>query len=288
MTNTELQAYVEPFLENLAVKRSAHTVRAYRSDITSLIQSLADDDQLDSHAIRGWLRQTGAQARSRNRKLSAVRSFIKFLQKIEVLTDDPSAQVESPYQRRSIPKYLDEIEVTDVLDQENFGKSPLRNRAILETLYGAGVRASELVGINLSDIDFKMGTIRVLGKGAKERIVLFGTTCSIALRDYIASERVPATSGSPLFVNPSGRRFSTRTIQTVVGTWASHIGLGKDPSPHTLRHSFATHLLDHGADLKTVQQLLGHESLATTQLYTHVSIQRLHSAIQMAHPKSKI
>jgi integrase/recombinase XerC len=158
---------------------------------------------------------------------------------------------------------------------------------MLELAYAAGLRASELVGLDQTDIDWEGRCARVTGKGNKERVCLFGQTCLTALQDYIALERVGPTQGNPLFTNERGRRLTSRTLQNVIKRWALRVGLPPTVSPHTLRHSFATHLLDGGADLKTVQQLLGHENLATTQIYTHVSIERLREAVGKAHPKGR-
>jgi integrase/recombinase XerC len=155
-------------------------------------------------------------------------------------------------------------------------------------MYAAGLRASEVVGANLSDIDFQEGNISVFGKGSKQRMTLFGSTCRAALHDYISAERATPTEGDPLFTNLKGRRLTTRTVQNIVKRWAQQAGLSPTVSPHTLRHCFATHLLDNGADLKSVQQLLGHESLATTQVYTHISIERLKRAVEEAHPRSQL
>jgi site-specific recombinase XerD len=205
------------------------------------------------------------------------------LLRIGVLQADPTDGLESPYRRQGLPKALSEGQTEALLDAEPPSRYPMRDRALLETLYAAGLRAAEVVALDLNDLDFKEGVMRVKGKGAKERVVCFGRTCDSALRDYIAGER--GGDGKPLFLNPSGHRLSTRTVQTIVKRWARSVGLPADISPHTLRHSFATHLLDHQADLKTVQQLLGHESLATTQIYTHVSIERLRDTVRTAHPK---
>jgi integrase/recombinase XerC len=153
-------------------------------------------------------------------------------------------------------------------------------------MYAAGLRVSELVAVDLPDVDFRNGMIRVLGKGSKERLTLFGRTAGFAIQEYISGERVPPVKGAPLFTNRKGTRLTTRSVQTIVKNWAKRVGLPPETSPHTLRHSFATHLLDNGADLKAVQQLLGHESLATTQIYTHVSVERLRATVDKAHPSA--
>jgi integrase/recombinase XerC len=187
-----------------------------------------------------------------------------------------------------LPKSLNQPQTTDLLDQQDVGRTPKRDRAILELIYSAGLRSAEAVSLDKQDLNFEDSSIRVIGKGDKERVAFFGSTATSALKDYIAGERVEPTKDGALFTNEKGIRLSTRTVQNIVKRWALAVGLPPDTSPHTLRHTFATHLLDGGADLKTVQQLLGHSSLATTQIYTHVSIERLHETVQKAHPKGDL
>ena len=275
---------VENFLTELAVRRSPQTVRAYAADLHSLAAFLADRPRLTSNRLREFLRASATTPRTRARKLSSLRTFARYLLRIGELDDDPTDGLQSPYRRRSLPKALSEKQTESLLDAEPATRSPLRDRALVETLYGAGLRSAETVGLDLADVDFNESTLRVRGKGSKERIVFFGRTCAAALKDYLAGER--QTHNSALFLNARGARLSTRSVQEIVKRWARAAGLPAEVSPHTLRHSFATHLLDHEADLKTVQQLLGHESLATTQIYTHVSIERLRSTVKNAHPKS--
>jgi len=224
---------------------------------------------------------------TRARKLSTLRAFSRYLTTLGHLTNDPTEALEAPIRRRKLPKNLSQTETTELLDQPGETQTPLRDRALLELMYSAGLRVSEVVGINLPDLDFRQGMVRVIGKGDKERDCLFGRTCEGAIRDYLNGERVPPKSGQPVFTNNKGGRLTTRTVQNVIKRWAVRAGLPPTISPHTLRHSFATHLLDGGADLKTVQQLLGHESLATTQIYTHVTIERLKDAVKKAHPRSQ-
>jgi site-specific recombinase XerD len=205
------------------------------------------------------------------------------------LEQDPTEALEAPIRRRRLPKALSQHQAVELLDQADVGKTPLRDRALLEIMYAAGLRASEVVGVNVGDLDFESRVLKVFGKGSKERLTLFGETCGEALQEFIAKERTPAAEpgpGEPLFTNDKGKRLTTRTVQNVVKRWALHAGLSPETTPHTLRHSFATHLLDGGADLKSVQQLLGHESLATTQIYTHISVERLRDAVLKAHPRS--
>ncbi|MBC8063776.1 MAG: tyrosine recombinase XerC [Chlorobia bacterium] len=282
-----LDALIQAFLDNLAVKRSSATVRSYGSDLAQLALHLEGEFKLEPNALRGYLRTYAPNAITRARKLSTLRTFVKYLKRIGKLDSDPTESLEAPIRRRPLPKALNKSQTTDLLDQEDASPDASRDRAILELLYGAGLRVSEVAGSNLPDLDLREGTIRVLGKGNKERIAFFGNTCKSALRDYIGGDRTQALEGNPIFTAKSGGRLTTGAIRRIVKRWAASSGLPSEVSPHTLRHSFATHLLDNGADLKTVQQLLGHESLATTQIYTHVSIERLKEAVDKAHPKSR-
>lgn len=280
---------IAEFLENLALRRSPHTVRSYGADLSQLALMLDGQWRLNPASLQNYLRTYGGTATTRARKLSTLRQFCKFARKRGWIANDPTELLEAPIRRRRLPKALTLTQAETMLDQlgDDFSKTPQRDRAMLELMYAAGLRASEIVGINLPDVDLKEGTIRVMGKGSKERMVLFGETAANALRDYLAGERTCLDPKQPVFTNPEGRRLTTRTLQNLVKRWAKRAGLPPDVSPHTLRHSFATHLLDGGADLKTVQQLLGHESLATTQIYTHVSIERLKETVRKAHPRSK-
>lgn len=280
-----LDALIQSFLDNLRSKRSEATVRSYGSDLAQLALHLDGDFNLEPNALRGYLRTYAPNPVTRARKLSSLRTFVKYLRRIGKLTTDPTESLEAPIRRRPLPKALNKSQTQELLDQEDPTETTARDRAILELLYGAGLRVSEAAGANVRDLDLQEGTIRVLGKGNKERIAFFGGVCQKALRDYLAGERVPPAQGDPLFTAKSGKRLSTDAVRRMIKKWAASAGLPPDVSPHTLRHSFATHLLDNGADLKTVQQLLGHESLATTQIYTHVSIERLKDAVNKSHPK---
>lgn len=282
-----LDELIQAFLDHLGSRRSAHTVRSYGSDLAQLSAFTHGEYRLDPATLRLYLRKHGTSPITRARKLSTLRSFVKYLKQAGHMDHDPTESLEAPIRRRTLPKALSQDQATELLDQEERGRTPLRDRALLELMYAAGLRASEVVGVNLSDFDFKERSLMVRGKGSKERVALFGSTCDQALRDYIEGERVRPVEGQPLFTNPNGRRLTTRTVQNVIKRWALQAGLSPDVSPHTLRHSFATHMLDHGADLKSVQQLLGHESLATTQIYTHISIERLKKTVEQAHPRSQ-
>jgi len=282
-----LDGLIQQFLDHLAARRSLNTVRSYGSDLAQLSAFTGGQFDLSVELLRGYLRKAAPTPVTRARKLSTLRSFVKFLKSAGVLTSDPTEILEAPFRRKKLPKALSKTQAGEMLDQEDAGRTPLRDRALLELMYSAGLRVSELVGVNLTDIDFKERTLLVRGKGNKERIAMFGRTATTALRDYMAQERTEPSAGNGLFTNLKGGRITTRTVQNVVKRWALRAGLPPETSPHTLRHSFATHLLDGGADLKSVQQLLGHESLATTEIYTHVSIERLKATVDQAHPKSK-
>jgi integrase/recombinase XerC len=276
---------IQRFLDHLAARRSANTVRAYGADLAQLAAFTQGRRDLGTETLRAYLRRHAPTPVTRARKLSTLRAFVRFLKSIEELDHDPTEPLEAPIRRQRVPKALSQAAAADLLDQEAETRSPLRDRALLELMYSAGIRVSELVGLNVPDVDLRERTLRVHGKGNKDRVALFGRTAAAALEEYLAGERVAPRQGTPLFTNPQGGRLTSRTVQNVVKRWAVRVGLPPETSPHTLRHSFATHLLDNGADLKSVQQLLGHESLATTQIYTHVSVERLRKTVEEAHPK---
>lgn len=286
MAGHELDQHIQNFLDHLRARRSEATVRAYGADLAQLAEITDGAFEFDTETLRRYLRKFGSTPRTRARKLSTLRSFAKYLRTSQVISRDPTEPLEAPFRRRNLPKSLNQPQTFELLDQGDVGRTPKRDRAILELIYSAGLRAAETVGLDLRDVDFKENSVRVVGKGDKERIAFFGSTATQALNDYIESERTLPVATDALFTNDKGGRLTTRTVQKIVKRWALAVGLPPDTSPHTLRHTFATHLLDGGADLKTVQQLLGHSSLATTQIYTHVSIERLHETVQKAHPKS--
>lgn len=283
-----LDALIQGFLDHLAARRSPNTVRAYGADLAQLSRFTNGDADLTAERLRGFLRKYAPTPITRARKLSALRTFVRYLRLVGELSNDPTEILEAPFRRKKLPKALSQTQATDMLDQQDAGRTPLRDRALLELMYAAGLRVSELVGVNLADIDFKSQSVRVRGKGNKERISLFGRTARSAICDYMAQERTEPRGHGALFTNANGGRITTRTVQNVVKRWACRAGLPPATSPHTLRHSFATHLLDGGADLKSVQQLLGHENLATTEIYTHVSMERLKATVDEAHPRSRL
>lgn len=285
-----LDEAIDRFLAQLAADRSPHTVRSYGVDLAQLAsvaeeQKVRTPGSLTPDTVRLFLRRFAKTPVTRARKLSACKAFARFLIRQKLTKHDICAGLEAPIRKKRLPKDISPEQANELLECE-YGPFPLRDRAILEMLYGAGLRASEVVGLNLEDLELKERSARVKGKGRKERIVFFGETCADAIATYLASER-PQTGTSALFINDKGKRLTQRTVQNIVARRRALVGLSPDVSPHSLRHSFATHMLTGGADLKTVQQLLGHESLETTQVYTHVSVERLRKVVAAKHPKGK-
>lgn len=310
MAKNSASILIGEFIESLAVERgySENTCRGYRNDLEGFLQYLAcnrlkgpqcsqDIDQIeiecvDSISIRGYLGwlHAGKKKTTIARKLSAVRSFFKYLVKRGVIADNPAESILTPKQDKSIPQYLPVDEMFRLLDSiQTDNILDLRNRAIFETLYSCGIRVSELVGLNIFDVDSKGSVIRVLGKGSKERIIPIGQKALAAIRTYRARLQteygIAADLEGPLFLNKNNRRLSSRSVARILVKLVNTCGLLKPVSPHTLRHTFATHMLDAGADLRIVQELLGHKSLSTTQKYTHVSIDRLMETYDRAHPR---
>ncbi|MDA8138727.1 MAG: tyrosine recombinase XerC [Desulfobacteraceae bacterium] len=310
MSTDTLMACIEQFIQSLAAEKgySAHTLRAYRNDLEEFAAFVAGDpdgvdgaserlkavrvSQVDAMRIRGFLGYLHGRNRKTTiaRKLAAVRSFFRYLQKLRCIETNPAEAVRTPKHGKPMPVYLSVDDMFRLLDHiEPEGILGWRNRAMLETLYSGGVRVSELAGLNVENVDAQNGLIRVLGKGSKERIVPIGQKALVAIQTYrevLATEIGSTLPGDgALFLNKNFGRLTTRSIARVVDKFARACGLTVPISPHAMRHSFATHLLDAGADLRAVQELLGHSSLSTTQRYTHVSIDRLMAAYDKAHPR---
>jgi integrase/recombinase XerC len=310
LSNELLLESIERFLQSLAAEKgySEHTLRAYRNDLEELAAFMAGDtdgaqgdaqrlarirvDEVDAMRIRGYLGYLHGRNRKSTiaRKLAAIRSFFRHLYKYRVIGENPIEAIRTPKHGKPIPVFLSVDDMFRLLDgtpaEDLLG---LRNRAILETLYSSGVRVSELAGLDVDAVDTRNGLIKVLGKGNKERIVPIGAKAGQAIVAYREALRQrtgdPAPGGGALFLNKNMGRLTTRSIARVVDKFARACGLPVPLSPHGMRHSFATHLLDAGADLRAVQELLGHSSLSTTQRYTHVSIDRLMAVYDKAHPR---
>jgi integrase/recombinase XerC len=293
-------AALEGFLRHLAAERglSAHTVRAYRGDVTSLLDHAArlgrgDPGGLDLPALRSWLarlRTSGAARSSLARRAAAARTFTAWAHRTGLLPDDPGALLATPRARRPLPAVLTQPDAQALVEAAGGDDAVgLRDRAVLELLYATGVRVGELVGADVDDLDLGRNVLRVLGKGAKERAVPLGLPAADAARAWLTRGR-PALagpgSGPALFLGARGGRLDQRAVRRVVQAGAAGLRGSVRLGPHGLRHSAATHLLEGGADLRSVQELLGHATLATTQIYTHVSAERLKAVYERAHPRA--
>lgn len=297
----------QDFLTFLSVQKGAsrHTLEAYANDLSQffdqmglgLAPSAEDLGALDHLQIRrylAYLQGRGYTRRSIARKLAALRSFFRYLCRTERLEHNPVKGVPTPKAGRQLPRFLHTDEAAALVERPR-GETVLgrRDRALMEVLYAAGLRVSELAGLDLGDVDASLGTVRVMGKGGKERIVPLGSEAINALGIYLEaarprllSRRRDGAEEAALFLNRSGRRLTVRSVANVVKRHAREATPGKEVTPHTLRHSFATHLLENGADLRAVQELLGHASVSTTQIYTHVSRERLRAVYQKTHPRA--
>jgi integrase/recombinase XerC len=274
---------------------SPHTISAYRSDLEQLTAFVAREaggvarvSDVDHLLLRRYLALLGKRAKksSVGRKLAAIRSFFRFLVRQGVVAKNPAELIATPKKENRLPFHLDIDQVTTLVEapQED-DKHVLRDRAILELLYSCGLRVSELTGLAIGDLDLSGGMVRVLGKGGKERIVPVGSRAIEAIRGYLQGRGELGGSG-PLFLNTRGQRINRRSVARIVDLHVLRIAAFKRISPHILRHTFATHMLEGGADLRAIQELLGHASLSTTQKYTHVGIDRLMEVYDKAHPKA--
>lgn len=291
------------FCRHLEIERnlSPHTLRAYRQDLTSFYRFLKEEagekvssspasvEHVDALVLRRYLARLHKRNRKATigRKLSAVRSFFRYLVRQGELAVNPAETVATPKREQYLPKVLTVDEVFALIKAAD-GGDPLtvRDRAILELFYSSGLRVGELEGLDVGHVDLRDGLVRVRGKGDKERIVPMGRPARQALGRYLAERGVPGRE-QPLFLNYRGGRLSSRSIERNLKKWLLRAGILKDASPHALRHTFATHLLDGGADLRAIQELLGHASLSTTQKYTQVSLDRLMEVYDRTHPRGR-
>ena len=298
--------YLGQFLDYLKAERNAsgYTIRNYGNDLQAFIdfsrgQGITDALKAEKPLVRGFLNQITLKGKARSSialHMSAIRSFFRYLQREEIISRNPAATISSPKLDRRLPSFL------TIEEAENLMKSPalperpteiskpvlLRHVAMLELFYASGVRISELVNMNMDQIDLSSNEIRVIGKGSKERIVLIGEYAARALKNYIKRGRpflLGNEKSNALFVNQYGKRLTSRRVQKNLEKFSGMIN--KSVHPHTLRHTFATHLLDGGADLRVVQELLGHASLTTTQIYTHVTRSQARKIYLAAHPMAK-
>lgn len=291
----------DEFLRELSAVRnsSAHTLRAYRGDLDEFLRfanerGLSTPEEVTPRALRSYLArldERGLAKSSIQRKLSAARSFFKHLLRQGRIDAHPAAGLRQRRGERKLPGVLSAAEMKQLLDSFSAARpEDLRDMALLELMYSAGTRAAETVGLNRNAIDFTRGLVRLYGKGRKQRLSVLGKPAQEALQRYLCDPRRPrpkAAAQDAVFLNPRGGRLTTRSLGRIVEKRVQMAGIVRRVTPHTLRHSFATHLLDAGADLRSVQELLGHAHLTTTQIYTHVSIERLRKTYDQAHPHAE-
>lgn len=286
-----MQRYIEKFLRYLEIEKdySAFTLLNYQADLEDFRDFLKDTplEKVDYLILRRYLallKERSLKPRSIARKMSCLRSFFRFLCRDGYLATNPTLSLASQKLDKPLPLFLTEEQVNRLLEVSlGEDEKALRDRAILETFYSTGIRISELVGLNDEDIDFISGVVKVRGKGKKERLVPIGEHALRAIKDYLAKRK---RQSGILFLNKSGNRLTISGTRNVVHKYIRLASLNQRISPHTLRHSFATHLLNRGADLRSVQELLGHANLSTTQIYTHLTTEKLKSVYDKAHPRA--
>jgi integrase/recombinase XerC len=302
-----LEDLIQHYADHLRHERnvSPHTLRNYLSDLGQFLQFLierelalgaggkVDARKVDVHVVRAFLAALTQDRKksSIGRKLAALKGFFRYLLATHKIGKNPLLTMHSPKQEKPLPAFLSVDDVFQLLGSIQV-KTPLdaRDRAALEVFYSSGLRVSELVGLDWADIDFQLGILRVVGKGSKERIVPVGEVALQALRDYTVEQQkkwqIACKGETPVFLNNRGRRITTRSMARIVEKHLKQAGLAVKMGPHGLRHSFATHLLNSGADLRSIQELLGHASLSTTQRYTHVNLDQLTAVYDKAHPRA--
>ena len=296
-----LKQYIDDFHSYLEKERgySEHTCTSYAHDLQRFNNFLIEYEgihdisveSIDKQAIRHFLGkefEDGFSSKTVGRRLASIKSFYKYLIKAEVVENNPSIYVKTPKSTKPLPNYVDEKMIDALMEAPPADTiAGLRDRAILELFYSTGIRLSELINIKFGNIDFNSNLLKVVGKGNKERLIPFGGRAMKAIENYIAKSGrslKTADKDMPLFVNSKGGRISQRTVQRSVNMYLRLVTEGEHLGPHTLRHSFATHLLDRGADLRAVKDLLGHSSLSSTQIYTHVQPERMKKIYKKAHP----
>jgi integrase/recombinase XerC len=294
-----LKKAIAAFLRHLDRERNAspHTIKAYGEDLGQFLEHLQmelgrepqarDVDHLLIRAFLARLHRAGLKKSSAARKLASLRTFFRHLCREGVLERNPARVLLSPRVERRIPAHLDEAEVAQLLDVPGDGDAALRSRAILELLYATGLRCGELVSLDLPELDLEGRMLRVVGKGQKERVIPFGSRARQAVLDYLPARARSKPRGEALFVNLRGGRLTDRSVRNILNARVRQMALAKRTSPHALRHSFATHLLERGADLRVIQELLGHASLSTTQRYTHVDTHHILEIYNSKHPRAR-
>lgn len=296
---------VKSFHNYLAYEKqySFRTIKSYLKDIDDFFIFLGKEKvleisdlakKIDASEIRGYieyLMKRGLTKRSIARKLAALRTFYRFMFKMGYIDNDPANSVSTPRQEKRLPSFLEEAEMDELLNLPDDTPMGLRDKAIMELIYSTGLRVSELINLKLQDVLFNEKLLRVMGKGNKERIIPFGDLAEQALREYIKIRKNLLKKGNSelsdyLFINNLGKRMNDRVIRRIVKKYVNQLAIIKKISPHTLRHSFATHLLNSGMDLRAIQELLGHSRLSTTQIYTHLNLASLISVYKKSHPRA--
>jgi len=290
-----MERYIEKFIRYLEIEKnySGYTILNYRHDLEEFRKFLGEGGSIEKVnylLLRKYLAQLKEKAltsRTISRRLSSLRSFFKFLTREGLLKNNPILSLSSPKLDKHLPQFLTEEEVTKLINlvvpKNKKDELSIRNKAILETFYSTGMRVSEAVSLDIDDVDFITGTVKVMGKGKKERLVPIGDHAMSALRYYLENRKKKQEA---LFLNKNGKRITDRGVRGVVSRYLRLASIKEGVSVHTLRHSFATHLLNHGADLRSVQELLGHANLSTTQIYTHLTTDKLKSVYDKAHPRA--
>lgn len=295
-----MENIVRKYLEYLDTERnySVHTIMSYENDLMSFVhflrnEKINDFSTVHKNTIRAFLsilHDSGFNQRSIARKVASLRSFFKYLRRQKIIEGNPTLALITPKIAKTLPTYLDETSINNLLDvvakDINFGR---RNSAIIELFYSSGIRLSELINMNLEDVDFNGGVIKVSGKGRKERILPLGSQTAKAIKEYLEERKdvyISSDKNIPLFVTVKKKRLYPQLVGRIVKKYINMVSEVQKKSPHVLRHTFATHMLNNGADIRAVQELLGHESLSTTQIYTHISSARMKKVYNEAHPKA--
>jgi len=300
---SKIYQHINNFLQYLSSHKqySQHTIEAYKRDVLQFFEFFNLNEsakhkkinQITKQDVREFISSLiryGMSKKSAERKIAALKSYFSYLNKENLIQKNPVSGIPLPKKEKVLPQFLQEHEISEIFNKiDTDTPSGIRDRAILELFYSTGIRLSELSGLNIHDIDLHAGTVRVLGKGAKQRIVPIGKCASRAIKEYLYKKEAlfKVRDDNAVFLNRFGKRLSNRGIQLRVTKWLTMVSEKKGLSPHILRHSFATHLLDRGADLQAVKELLGHSSLSTTQMYTHLSTSRLKKIYEQAHPRAE-
>lgn len=290
------ESHIKSFADFLTLteRKSPQTVKAYVGDIQSLcnyaIKITTDLNDIDQYLIREWLASDYEQhaPSTIGRRIASVRAFFKWAKKMHLVTVNPATALKTPKKPQPLPKFLSQKQMSQLLQRESESLLEIRDIAILELLYGSAIRVSELCGLDISDVNFENLSVKVLGKGDKERVVPFGTPCKTALERWLSIRNSikGADKQSALFLGARGKRIDPRVVRGVVYQTIEALDEIEKLGPHAIRHSAATHMMESGADLRTLQEILGHANISTTQIYTHVSAKRLQDVFNQAHPRA--